>query len=132
MVRGATLTSVSAVKTEAKTQVSAAQPEKNVSAYAIYFLANGSEIGTKGSQTVSAISKQAKESGVKQVLLRGYSERDILDAHGKSVAGRRADAVKLALEKAGVDPAKIQIEKAGKSPDGYTPRQKRRVEIVLQ
>jgi outer membrane protein OmpA-like peptidoglycan-associated protein len=108
--------------------------------FQVYFDLNKSDITAEAAKTIAAAAAEAKKSGAKQISLIGHADNSGPKGspYNMGLSVKRADAVKAALVKQGVDAKVIAVAAKGDTtlqvptPANTREARNRRVEIVIQ
>lgn len=107
--------------------------------FQVYFDLNKSDITAEAAKTIAEAAAEAKKTGAKQINLVGHADNSGPkgSAYNMALSVKRADAVKVALGKQGIDVKMIGIAAKGDTsllvptPANTREMKNRRVEIVL-
>ncbi len=104
----------------------------------LFFDHDSAEIPASAGDALAALIDAAKSGGAPQITVVGHTDRSGGEAYNAGLSMRRAEAVKAALEEAGIPGARIMLEAAGETtpatatPDGVREPANRRAEILLR
>ena len=111
--------------------------KKQQALYVLLFRLDSSELNVTGIAKLREIAQGLHEKDGWTIMLNGHTDRSGSDEYNMALSGRRADAVKAALVKLGVDGTHIQTFAFGETDpavpteDGVKEPANRRVEILL-
>lgn len=103
----------------------------------VLFDLNKAELKSSGMQDVRKLADFLNENPDRKVLVEGYTDSTGADGYNQQLSERRAEAVRRALTRAGVDPQRIQTAGYGKQypvASNDTPSNRamnRRVEVTI-
>ncbi|WP_028239937.1 OmpA family protein [Stutzerimonas azotifigens] len=103
----------------------------------VLFDLDRAELKPSGMQGVQALADFLRENPERQVIVEGYTDSTGSDSYNQGLSERRADAVRMALVRMGVEPSRIVTRGYGKqypvaSNDTPTNRAlNRRVEVTI-
>ncbi len=106
--------------------------------YLVFFDFDKSTIGTGGQSVLDAVAKEIKSRNLKGINVAGNTDTSGSNKYNDKLGQRRANAVRDALVKRGVDASLIKTESRGedkllvKTPDGVREPANRRAEITFQ
>jgi len=109
-------------------------PEK----FLVFFEFDEDEVTAEGRSIVATAGAAAGEKPFDRLTATGHADRSGSDSYNTALSNRRAQAVKAALETAGVAASSIATEALGESQpllqteDGVREAQNRRVEILIE
>ena len=104
----------------------------------VFFDHDSAEIPEAAEEALRALIDAAKSGGVPQITIVGHADRSGGEAYNMGLSMQRAEAIKAALETAGVTGSRIVLEAAGETapsittPDGVREPSNRRAEILLR
>lgn len=104
----------------------------------VFFDHDSAELTAAGETALQALIDAAKSGGAPEITVVGHADRSGAEAYNLSLSMQRAEAIKSALETAGVTGSQIVVEAAGEaSPvvvtqDGVREPSNRRAEIRLR
>ncbi|WP_349568749.1 OmpA family protein [Azotobacter salinestris] len=103
----------------------------------VLFDYNRAELKPGGMRNVQKLADFLKANPQRQVIVEGYTDSTGSDAYNQALSERRAEAVRIALIKLGVDPRRIAVQGYGKNypvASNATPAGRamnRRVEVTI-
>ena len=106
--------------------------------FIVFFDFDRSEITPEGMTVIRSAEAAATGTPFKRIRATGHTDRSGSDRYNQALSQRRADAVKAALSKAGIQAGDIEIVARGESEplvetdDGVREAQNRRVEILIE
>lgn len=109
--------------------------------YSVFFDYNSAELSPDAVGVVgkaARLVKDAKDGGATHVTVIGHTDTYLPDAYSVELSQRRADVVRDALVRAGVNPEAITTVAKGKTellvdtPDGMKEAQNRRATIIVK
>jgi len=104
----------------------------------VFFDTNSTALSQQANSTVGEASAVAKSMPTAKVMVTGFTDTDGSPGYNKALSVRRANAVKMALERAGVAPQSIAISGEGEmgllvpTADQVKNPNNRRVRIAIQ
>ncbi len=104
----------------------------------VFFDHNSAQLTATGESALQTLVDEAKSGDSPEITVVGHADRSGAEAYNLSLSMRRAEAIKSALETAGVTGSRIVVEAAGEaSPavvtqDGVREPSNRRAEIRLR
>jgi len=116
-----------------------AEPMKPEDAmYLVFFDFDKSTIGAGGENVLDAVAQEVKSRSLNAINIVGHADSSGSDAYNDKLSMRRANAVRDALTKRGVDAALIRVDGRGesellvKTPDGIREPANRRGQITFE
>jgi OOP family OmpA-OmpF porin len=106
--------------------------------YLVFFDFDKSTIGTGGQSVLDAVAAEIKNRNLTAVNVAGNTDTSGSNKYNDKLGMRRANAVRDALVKRGIDASLIKTESRGedklmvKTPDGVREPANRRAEITFQ
>lgn len=110
----------------------------DTTSYIVFFAWNRADVSKAGMKIVSEVADSLAGENGYEVVLNGHTDTTGLEKYNLGLSKRRAESVKAALVKRGVDAGAIKIFAFGESDprvptaDGVDEPQNRRVEIFIQ
>ena len=98
----------------------------------IYFALGSDALPAEASEILARVADSARMQSGKVVLISGFHDASGDAATNAALAGKRAQAVRHALEANGVAPDRLALDKPTVTIGGADPREARRVEMRLR
>lgn len=80
----------------------------------VLFATDKAELKSNGLMNINKLAQYLQENPDRKVIVEGYTDSTGTASHNQSLSERRADSVRAALVKMGVDPARIVAQGYGK------------------
>ncbi|POF42905.1 hypothetical protein B0D71_08380 [Pseudomonas laurylsulfativorans] len=80
----------------------------------VLFATDKAELNSNGLMNINKLAQYLQENPDRKVIVEGYTDSTGTASHNQSLSERRADSVRTALVKMGVDPARIVAQGYGK------------------
>ena len=116
----------------------APQATVDLPVHLVFFDHDSAEIPEAAGEALRALIDAAKSGGIPQITVVGHADRSGGEAYNMGLSMQRAEAIKAALEAAGITGSRIVLEAAGETapsiatPDGVREPSNRRAEILLR
>ena len=103
----------------------------------VLFATNKADLKSSGLVNINKLAQFLQENPDRKVIVEGYTDSTGTASHNQTLSGRRANSVRTALVKMGVDPARIVAQGYGKeypvaeNSNASGRAQNRRVEVTI-